>query len=139
MFRLTAARTRSCKAFSMIFSPSRKSIARRTFPSQLESNRPVRSFSEARGLADHPGADHPVVVPGRHTAPLPSSTTSGSASWIRPSSMVPRQSPSSLILASISPDGFGSFNAMPLSAAIARPPCLSPDVGLSLVPPSGRC
>src|ERR1700745_2321791 len=35
-FNVTAARTRVFSAFSFIFSPSRKSIARRVFPSRLE-------------------------------------------------------------------------------------------------------
>src|SRR5208283_429946 len=46
-FSATAARIRSFKAASSILSPSWMSIARRTFPSRLELNRPFGSFSAA--------------------------------------------------------------------------------------------
>ena len=46
-FRLTAARMRPFRASSSISSPSRKSIARRVFPSRLELNRPEGSSRDA--------------------------------------------------------------------------------------------
>ena len=47
-FRATAARTSSLKALSLIWSPSRKSMARRTLPSRLELN----SFSGSRSAEE---------------------------------------------------------------------------------------
>src|SRR3954447_18683577 len=46
-FSATAARISAFNAFSLIFSPSRISIARRTLPSRLELNRPAGSSSAA--------------------------------------------------------------------------------------------
>src|SRR5215467_6346012 len=46
-FSATAARKRSFNAASLIVSPSWKSIARLTFPSRLELNRPAGSFNAA--------------------------------------------------------------------------------------------
>ena len=46
-FRVTAARTRVFNAFSLIRSPSWKSMARRVLPSRLELKRPEGSFSAA--------------------------------------------------------------------------------------------
>src|SRR5215470_190698 len=46
-FRVTAARTRAFNAFSSIFSPSWKSMARLVFPSRLELKRPEGSFRAA--------------------------------------------------------------------------------------------
>src|SRR5579862_3271984 len=43
----TAARMRSFNAASLILSPSCRSMARRTFPSRLELNRPAGSCSAA--------------------------------------------------------------------------------------------
>ena len=47
LFRVTAARTSVFNAFSLIFSPSWKSMARLTFPSRLELKRPEGSFRAA--------------------------------------------------------------------------------------------
>src|SRR4030095_7184388 len=47
LFSVTAARTRVFNAFSSIFSPSWKSIARLVFPSRLELKRPEGSFRAA--------------------------------------------------------------------------------------------
>lgn len=47
LFRLTAARTSVFNASSLIFSPSRKSIARRVFPSRLELKRREGSLRDA--------------------------------------------------------------------------------------------
>ena len=46
-FKATASRRRALSAFSLIFSPSWMSMARRVLPSRLELNRPAGSFSEA--------------------------------------------------------------------------------------------
>src|SRR3984885_15144016 len=116
LFRVTAARTRVFNAFSLIFSPSRKSMARRVFPSRLELKSPAGSFSDAplakvifttflyvSPVQINPSSYH-VGTP-RH---FQSSTTSGSACLIKVRSrlsVAPRQSPSSLILASISLEG----------------------------------
>src|SRR5215469_10871782 len=43
----TAARTRSCRAATLILSPSWMSMARPTFPSRLGLNRPEGSFNAA--------------------------------------------------------------------------------------------
>jgi hypothetical protein len=47
LFSVTAARISVFSASASIFSPSRKSIARRVFPSRLELKRRAGSFSEA--------------------------------------------------------------------------------------------
>lgn len=46
-FNFTAARMSAFNALRLIFSPSRKSMARLVFPSRLELKRPEGSFSEA--------------------------------------------------------------------------------------------
>src|ERR1041385_8472520 len=107
-------------------------MARRVFPSRLELNRREGSFSAAplakvifttllyvSPVQINPSCDHTGTPRHFH-----SSTTSGSASLvnarIRPS-ILPRQSPSSLIRASISCDGdlpfCGSFLFMPFFLA----------------------
>src|SRR5262249_51310046 len=66
-------------AFSSIFSPSWKSMARLVFPSRLELKRPEGSFRAApfgkvlfqEFLEGRAGADHSVVVPPRTPSPLP--------------------------------------------------------------------
>src|SRR5204863_2621611 len=120
LFRVTAARTRVFNAFSSIFSPSWKSMARRVFPSRLELKRLEGSFSAAplakvifttflyvSPVQISPSCDHTGTPLHFH-----SSTTSGSASLTkersRPS-ISPRQSPSSSILASISREGDSLF------------------------------
>ena len=47
VFRSTAARINALNAFSSILSSSRKSMARRVFPSRLELNSPDGSFNDA--------------------------------------------------------------------------------------------
>src|SRR5438552_12360160 len=108
----TAARMRSFKDASSTLSPSWMSMARLTFPSRLELNRPEGSFNAA------PLANvilttflyfSPVqTIPPWDQTGVPihfhSSTISGSAScmiWRTLASVFPRQSPSSLILPSI--------------------------------------
>src|SRR5215471_21161414 len=116
LFRVTAARTRVFNAFSFIFSPSRKSMARLVFPSRLALKSPEGSFRAAplakvifttflyvSPVQISPSCDHTGTARHFH-----SSTTSGSASLTKVRSrlsMLPRQSPSSLILASISREG----------------------------------
>src|SRR5262249_22073319 len=116
VFRVTAARTSVFNAFSLILSPSCKSIARRVFPSRLELKRPEGSFRDAP-LAKVIFTTFLYVSPlqitpsGAHPGPplhFPSSTTWGSSSLTRAGgrlSFLPRQSPSSLILSSISREG----------------------------------
>src|ERR1700682_4420400 len=113
VFRATAARIRVFRAFSLTLSPSRKSMARLALPSRLELKRPEGSSNEAP-LANVifttffyvspvqiiPACDHTGTPLHFH-----SSTTSGSACLMRirtRASVSPRQSLSSLILASIS-------------------------------------
>src|SRR6476620_6542038 len=108
LFSFTAARMSAFSAFSFIFSPSRKSMARRVFPSRLELKRPEGSFREAP-LANVifttllyvspvlmiPSCSHTGTPRHFHV-----STTSGSASLTRARSrpsVSPRQSASSLI------------------------------------------
>src|SRR5690242_7601561 len=126
-FRLTAARIRVTKAFSSISSSSLMSMARRTLPSRLELKSPAGSSNEAplknvsfttllyvSPVQIPPWCDHtgtPGLVAFFH---FHSSTTSGSACLIRPRNLArvsPRQSPSSLILASINCDGDSPFSA----------------------------
>src|ERR1700674_2512290 len=104
------------KASSSISSPSWKSIARLTLPSRLELNSPEGSLSEAplekvsfTTLLDVPPGQ---IRPSRDQTETPlhfqSSTTSGSACLMRArtwESVLPLQSSSSLILASISREG----------------------------------
>src|SRR5436189_4337186 len=47
LFSFTAARMSAFSGFSFIFSPSRKSMARRVFPSRLELKSPEGSFRDA--------------------------------------------------------------------------------------------
>ena len=113
----TAARMRAFKAASSIVSPSWMSMARLTFPSRLELNRPERSFNAAplanvilttflyvSPVQTRPPWDQ-TGVPGEDSfLHFHSSTISGSALWMIPrtfASVFPRQSPSSLIFASI--------------------------------------
>src|SRR4051794_6435716 len=115
-FSATAARTRLFSASPSIASPSRKSMARRVFPSRLELNSPAGSSSAA------PFANvifttllyvSPVqMIPSCSHTGTPrhfhSSTTSGSASFTSARSrrsVSPRQSSSSSILPSISWEG----------------------------------
>src|SRR3954469_25263055 len=109
-------------AFSSIFSPSWKSMARRVFPSRLELKRPEGSFRDApfakviftaflyvSPVQIIPSCDHTGTPLHFH-----SSTTSGSASFTRARSRLsisPRQSPSSLIFASMSFEGDSSAMA----------------------------
>src|SRR5262245_46692785 len=110
-------------AFSSILSPSWKSMARLVLPSRLELKRPDGSFSEAplakvifttflyvSPVQMIPACDHTGTPLHFH-----SSTTSGSACLMRVrrrASVSPRQSFSSLILASISREG----DSFPLSS-----------------------
>src|SRR6266850_694330 len=111
----TAARMRSFRAASSTLSPSWTSMARLTFPSRLELNRPEGSFNAAplgnvilttflyvSPVQTRPPWDQTGVPIHFH-----SSTISGSASCMISrtfASVFPRQSPSSLILSSISAD-----------------------------------
>src|SRR5687767_9213023 len=111
---------RAFRAFSSSLSPSRKSMARLTLPSRLELKRPEGSFSEAplakvifttflyvSPVQISPLCDQTGVPPHFH-----SSATSGSAFLISArsrESILPLQSPRSLILASISSDGDSPF------------------------------
>src|SRR5215510_834026 len=115
-FSVTAARIRAFNASSSIFSPSWKSMARLVFPSRLELKMPEGSFRAAplakvifttflyvSPVQINPSCDHTGTPLHFH-----SSTTSGSASLTKVRSrlsILPRQSPSSLILASISREG----------------------------------
>src|SRR5579864_7262656 len=109
----TAARMRSFRAASSTLSPSWMSMARLTFPSRLELNRPAGSFSAApfanvilttllyvSPVQTMPPWDQtgtPGVVAFAH---FHSSTISGSASWMIArtfASVLPRQSPRSAI------------------------------------------
>src|SRR5436853_1477957 len=120
----------ACNAFSSILSPSWISMARRVLPSRLELKRPQGS-SNAAPLAKVifttvlyvspvqiiPAWDHTGTPRHFH-----SSTTSGSACLMRlrtRASVSPRQSPSSLILPSISCDGDGSLADTLLLIALA--------------------
>src|SRR6185437_15393086 len=135
VFMATAARTRAFNAFSLIFSPSWGSMARLVLPSRLALKRPEGSFRAApfakvifttflyvSPVQINPSCDHTGTPLHFH-----SSTTSGSASltkvrsWL---SALPRQSPSSLILASISSEGdlpfCDSLPFMPVSPPSTR-------------------
>src|SRR5262249_12818622 len=112
LFRVTASRTRAFNAAPSIFSPSWKSMARLVFPSRLALKRPEGSFRAAplakvifttflyvSPVQISPSCDHTGTPLHFH-----SSTTSGSASLTRVRSrlsILPRQSPSSSIRASI--------------------------------------
>src|SRR6478672_8644009 len=112
LFRSTAARTSAMNAFSSIVSPSWKSMARRVLPSRLELNSPFGSSKEAplaKVTLTLSAYVSPVqIIPSWYHVGTPrhfhSSTTSGSAclmSFRIRASVSPRQSESSLILASI--------------------------------------
>src|SRR3954467_9452652 len=104
LFSFTAARIRAFNAFSSIFSPSRKSMARLVFPSRLELKSPDGSSSAAplgkvifttllyaSPVQIKPSCDH------TGTLHFHSSTASGSACLITLrscESILPRQSPS---------------------------------------------
>src|ERR1700736_1283216 len=138
VFSATAARMSAFKALSSILSPSWKSIARLVLPSRLELKRPEGSSNEAplakvifttflyvSPVQIIPACDHTGTPLHFH-----SSTTSGSACLMRirtRASVSPRQSLSSLILASISWEGaspafpsfeplFADFLDVPLAA-----------------------
>src|SRR5215471_9972341 len=132
LFRVTAARTSVFNASSSIFSPSRKSMARLVFPSRLELKRLEGSFRAApfakvifttflyvSPVQINPSCDHTGTPLHFH-----SSTTSESASSTKVRSrlsILPRQSPSSLILASISCEG-DLFFCDPLFFTPVSPP-----------------
>src|SRR5581483_2232822 len=114
----TAARIRSFKADSLILSPSWISMARLTFPSRLELNRPEGSFNTAplaKVILTTLLYVSPVhTMPPREKTGTPgdvglthfhSSTISGSAACMISrtlASVFPRQSDRSLIFLSIS-------------------------------------
>src|SRR5947208_15929018 len=111
--KATAARTRFVKAASLIVSPSWMSMARLTFPSRLELNRPEGSFNAAplanvilttflyvSPVQTMPPWDQTGVPGDVALAHFHSSTISGSAACMISrtfASVFPRQSPSSLI------------------------------------------
>jgi len=113
LFSATAARMSAFSASSSILSPSWKSMARLVLPSRLELKRPEGSSNEAplakvifttflyvSPVQIIPSCDHTGTPLHFH-----SSITSGSACFMRirtRASVSPRQSLSSLILASIS-------------------------------------
>src|SRR5207237_5753130 len=129
MFSATAARMSPFNAVSSILSPSWKSMARLVLPSRLELKRPEGSSNEeplakvifttflyVSPVQIIPACDHTGTPRHFH-----SSITSGSACLMRMrtrASVSPRQSLSSLILASISREGefppFPSFGLLPL-------------------------
>src|SRR5262249_356810 len=113
LFSATAAQMSAFNAFSLILSPSWKSMARLVLPSRLELKRPEGSSNEApfakviftTFLYRSPVQIIPACDPTGPPLHFPSSTTSGSACLMRiriRASVSPRQSLSSLILASIS-------------------------------------
>src|SRR5438093_9503430 len=120
VFSATAARMSAFNAFSSILSPSWKSMARLVLPSRLELKRPEGSANEAplaKVIFTTFLYFSPVqMIPACDQTGTPaiefdgflhftSSTTSGSACLMRVrirASVSPRQSLSSLILASIS-------------------------------------
>src|SRR6188472_508546 len=106
-------------AFSSILSPSWKSMARLVLPSRLELKRPEGSSNEAplakviftTALYVSPVQMMPACSHTGTPLHFHSSTTSGSACLMRVrtrASVSPRQSVSSLILASISREGESS-------------------------------
>src|SRR3989454_8379755 len=121
----TAARMRSFKAASSTLSPSWMSMARLTFPSRLELNRPEGSFNAAP-LGNVILTTFLYVSPVQTMPPwektgvpihFHSSTISGSAACmiVRTfASVFPRQSPSSLIFSSMNAeaDSIGSGLSM---------------------------
>src|SRR6185437_13095908 len=143
MLSATAARMSAFNAFSSILSPSWKSMARLVLPSRLALKRPEGSLSEAplakvnftlslyvspvqmRPACSHTGTPNIAFDGFLH---FTSSTTSGSASLMRlrtRASVWPRQSPSLLILASISREGesapFVSFAPLFVFFMVAAP------------------
>src|SRR3989454_2568594 len=132
----TAARMRSFKAASSILSPSWMSMARLTFPSRLELNRPAGFFNAApfanviltaflyvSPVQTMPPWDQTGVPGDVGLAHFHSSTISGSALCTMSrtfASIFPRQSPSSLIFSSMNAEadstGTGPFMAAPTFA-----------------------
>src|SRR5262249_7654814 len=112
-FRATASRTSAFNAFSLIFSLSWMSMARLTFPSRLELNKPEGSFKAAplanviltaflyvSPVQTMPSCDQTGTPGDVAFAHFHSSTISGSASWMilrTCARVLPRQSPSSFI------------------------------------------
>src|SRR5579864_8212243 len=129
-FSATAARMRSFKAASLILSPSWMSMARLTFPSRLELNRPAGSFNAAplanviltwslyvSPVQTMPPCDQTGVPGDVALAHFHSSTISGSASCMISrtfASVFPRQSASSLIFWSIDAEA-DSIGMVPFS------------------------
>src|SRR5258706_6761190 len=133
-FSVTAARIRAFSASPSIFSPSWKSMARLVLPSRLELKRPDGSASEAplakvifttflyvSPVQIIPACDHTGTPDIEFDGFLHfnSSTTSGSACLMSiriRASVLPRQSVSFLILASINSEGesppFPSFEPL---------------------------
>src|SRR5258708_6328199 len=119
----TAARMRSLKAASSTLSPSWMSMARLTFPSRLELNRPEGSFNPAP-LANVILTTCLYVSPVETMPPwsqpgvplhFHSSTISGSASCMSSrtfASVFPRQPPSSLIFSSINAEADSTGTAL---------------------------
>src|SRR5438874_2390402 len=118
LLRATAWRTSALNADASIVSPSRMSIARRTFPSRLELKRRAGSSSDAplakvsftTLLYDSPVQRMPSCDQTGVPIHFHSSTTSGSASRMSlriRASVSPRQSPSSMILFEMSSDADG--------------------------------
>src|SRR5215471_19757032 len=127
----TAARMRSFKAASSTLSPSWMSMARLTFPSRLELNRPEGSFNAAplgnviltTFLYVSPVQTMPLwdqtEVPHFH-----SSTISGSALCMMSRTFArvfPRQSPSCLIFSSMNADAGSTGTGLSRTAQILAP------------------
>src|SRR5271157_4382472 len=127
----TAARMRSFKAASLTLSSSWMSMVRLTFPSRLELNRPEGSFNAAP-LANVILTTVLYVSPVQTMPPwdqtgvplhFHSSTISGFASctiWRTCASVFPRQSPSSLILASINAEADSTGTVLFMSTSNSR-------------------
>src|SRR5205809_2985663 len=127
----TAARMRSFKAASSTVSPSWMSMARLTFPSRLELNRPEGSFNAAP-LANVILTTFLYVSPVQTRPPwdqtgvpihFHSSTISGSASCMISrtfASVFPRQSPSSLIFSSINAEADSSGTGLFMYSSNSR-------------------
>src|SRR5215469_6747554 len=143
-----AARMRSFKAASLILSPSWMSMARLTFPSRLELNKPKESFNAAPlakviltaflkvfPLQTIPPWDQtgvPGLVAFTH---FHSSTISGSAACMISrtlASAFPRQSPSCLIFLSMDSEAFMCSSNLATKFSCAQPNLQLP--GGSLVP-----
>src|SRR5258708_17773737 len=157
----TAARMRSFKADSSTLSPSWMSMARLTFPSRLELNRPVGSFNAAplanviltallyvSPVQTMPPWDHTGVPLHFH-----SSTISGSASCMISrtfASVFPRQSPSSLIFSSMNAEADSTGTGLFLYSSNSRtyfscaqrnpqPPQVEASSGSIAVRKDGQC